>query len=56
MTKENVSSLVDDSATIENGAVVQSFEYSSTVIIDGEDVPLIFDCANGDILQGSLLG
>ena len=53
MTKENVSLLVDDSATIANGAVVQSFEYRSTVIIDGEDVPLNFDCANGDILRVS---
>ena len=42
--------LFDDSASVVNGAVVQRFEERSTVIIDGKDVTLIFDCANGDSL------
>jgi len=50
VTKEDVLVIFDDSAAIVNGAVVQSFEERSTVIIDREDVTLIFDCANGDSL------
>ena len=56
VTKEDVSVLFDDLAAVVNGAVVQSFEERSTVIIDREDVTLIFDCANGDSLWVSFWG
>ena len=53
VTKEDVSVIFYDSAAVVNRAVVQSFEERSTVIIDGEDIPLTFRCENGDSLWGS---
>ena len=41
--------IFDDSTAIVNGEVVQRSKERSTVMIYGEYVPLIFDCANGNV-------
>lgn len=49
MNVEDVFVIFDDSTAIVKGEVVQRSKERSTVMIDGEYVPLIFDCANGNI-------